>query len=175
MGKDKGALDYRGKPHREFTADLIAPRCDKTFLSCRGDQVDSIDSSYELLADSFLELGPYGAMLSAFRVNPNVAWLVLACDLPLIDEATIEHLIASRDPQRTATAFRNVHDGFPEPLITIWEPRSYPTLLGYLGQGRCCPRKVLINADVQLLDPPVPDALENANAPEDLERLKPQA
>ena len=56
---------------------------------------------------------------------------------------------------------------FPEPLITIWEPKSYPLLLQYLGQGYSCPRKVLINTEVKLVEPPEKKELFNANHPEE--------
>jgi molybdenum cofactor guanylyltransferase len=52
-------------------------------------------------------------------------------------------------------------------LITIWEPRAYPVLLSFLAQGISCPRKVLINSDIELLDVPNIDALMNVNTPEE--------
>jgi molybdenum cofactor guanylyltransferase len=55
---------------------------------------------------------------------------------------------------------------FPEPLITIWEPRAYPLLLQFLSQGYSCPRKVLINSDVELLQVPDVQAIQNVNYPE---------
>ena len=54
---------------------------------------------------------------------------------------------------------------FPEPLITIWEPRSYPTLMQFLTQGYSCPRKVLMNSDIQLVVPEFPEELTNVNHP----------
>ena len=47
---------------------------------------------------------------------------MLACDLPLLDAATLEHLLRARDPRRAATAYRSSHDGLPEPLCAIYEP-----------------------------------------------------
>jgi molybdopterin-guanine dinucleotide biosynthesis protein A len=71
-----------------------------------------------------------------------------------------------------ATAFNSPDNEFPEPLITIWEPKSYSILLSFLAQGYSCPRKVLINSDVNLLQAPNPEALTNVNTPEDLEKVK---
>ena len=170
MGEDKGEIDYHGKPQREFAADLIAESCENTFISCRSDQTDTIGSTYSPLPDTFIDLGPFGALLSAFRSDPNTAWLVVACDLPLLDQTSIQQLIAARDPQKLATAFRNGEDAFPEPLVAVWEPRSYPVLLRYLGEGRCCPRKVLLNEEILLIDPVNRDVLSNANTPEEAAR-----
>jgi len=165
MGQDKGLLNYHGKPQREYVADLLNGVCEKTFISGRAGQF--IESDYSIIQDAFLDLGPYGAILSAFRQFPNVAWLVVACDLPLLDEASLKKLIQNRNPSKIATAFQSATEPFPEPLITIWEPKAYPVLLQFLGQGFSCPRKVLINSDIELLKVENPDTLTNVNEPEE--------
>lgn len=94
----------------------------------------------------------------------------MACDLPLLSPQTLPALAENRNPSKIATAFINNESKFPEPLITIWEPKSYQLLLTFLGMGYSCPRKTLINADVQLLDPPDPQELMNANNPRQYEQ-----
>jgi len=71
-----------------------------------------------------------------------------------------------------ATCFHNPETDFPEPLITIWEPRAYPRLLEFLSLGYSCPRKALINSDVQEIDIPDLQLLSNVNTPEELEKLQ---
>ncbi len=172
MGKDKGKINYHGKPQREYAFDMLSGCCEETFISCRPDQSADPDLfGMPLIFDSFLGLGPFGAIASAFRENPNTAWLVVACDLPLLDKESIEYLIQHRDTSKVATAFNSPDNEFPEPLITIWEPRSYPILLSFLAQGYSCPRKVLINSEVTLVDAPDTRVLTNVNSPEDLEGL----
>ncbi len=170
MGKDKGELDYHGKPQREFMADMLSQFCEKTFISVRGDQ--EVESEYELLEDTFVGLGPFGAIASAMRKNPNTAWLVVACDLPLLDDKTLQFLVENRNPSKVATAIYNPETGFPEPLITIWEPRSYQVLLNFLTQGYSCPRKVLINSEIELLKVEDEKVLLNVNDAEGYEEVK---
>ncbi|MCJ7935762.1 MAG: NTP transferase domain-containing protein [Chryseobacterium sp.] len=167
MGTAKDLLNWHGKEQRYFAADLLAPFCDEVFISCRQDQMESFDSHYNFLTDTFLNMGPFGGILSALRAQRDKAWLVVACDLPLLDKKSLDFLIASRDPEKAATTYESPFDGLPEPLITIWEPKSYPLLLNFLGQGNTCPRKVLINSDTLILKPDNPDALMNVNTPED--------
>ncbi|HWZ35922.1 MAG TPA: NTP transferase domain-containing protein, partial [Mucilaginibacter sp.] len=124
------------------------------------------------LPDTFLDLGPFGAILSAFREKPDSAWLVVACDMPLLNAETFGHLIGNRNTSTIGTAYENGADGFPEPLITIWEPKSYSVLLAFLAQGHSCPRKVLINSDTHLLQPLDAAALTNVNTVEDFEKIK---
>jgi len=172
MGKDKGLLNYHGKPQRDFLFESMSKFCEETFISCRPDQVAEISKTHPALPDSFLDLGPFGAILSAFREQPNKAWLVIACDLPLLEGETLKFLIENRNPSSVATAFYNPATGFPEPLITIWEPKSYLLLLQFLVRTYSCPRKVLINSNIQLLNTPNPAVLKNVNKPEELEEIR---
>lgn len=169
MGRDKGEIRWHGRPQREYLADLLRPLCGEVYLSARAGQ--QIDSAVQVLTDTFADLGPYGAILSAFRSQPDAAWLVVACDLPLLDAETLRFLADNRAVGATATAFRSPHDDMPEPLIAIWEPKSYAQLLSFLAQGYSCPRKVLLNTDTRLLDAPRAAALTNVNTPEELEKL----
>lgn len=172
LGQDKSAINWHDKEQQYYLADLLKDHCEDVFISCRADQQQAINNDYQTLPDTFTGLGPFGAILSAFRQHPDRAWLVAASDLPLIDQATLEFLKQRRHVSSVATAFRSPETGFPEPLITIWEPKAYPVLLWFLAQGYSCPRKVLINSDTFLLQAPDEAVLTNVNTPEDLERVK---
>ena len=172
MGRDKGLIDYHGKPQREYVFEMMNAVCDRTFLSFREGQ--EMESDLPILRDTFKGLGPFGAILSAFREHPNQAWLVVACDLPLLDKKTIDFLIKNRNSSAVATAFYNPETDFPEPLITIWEPRSYPILYQFLARGYSCPRKVLINSEIELVKLANTKVLKNVNKPEELAKIKAQ-
>lgn len=165
MGKDKGELNYFGENQRDYVIKLLKKHQLKTYLSVREEQ--HIESEHTI-TDKFLGLGPFGAICSAFQHNPNRAWLVLATDLPFVNDAIIKLLLKHRNPSKIATAIKGKTKEFPEPLITIWEPKSYPILLNYLAQGYSCPRKVLINNNVEIVE--VDDAyIRNINTPTDFD------
>jgi molybdopterin-guanine dinucleotide biosynthesis protein A len=167
MQTDKGRLHYgaAGREQREVAAALLAEVCQDVFVSCRAEQAAELPAGLVPLPDRFLGLGPLGGILSALQLDPNAAWLVLACDLPFLTAGTLRELVAGRQPSRLATAFQSPGNEFPEPLITIFEPRAYPELLRFLGMGYSCPRKMLINSDINLLPTPAGDALRNVNTP----------
>ncbi len=169
MKKDKGSLDYRGISQREYLYGLLSKQCKKTFISCNDKQASDIAENLPIIPDSFLDLGPMGGILSALQTHPDAAWLTIACDLPYLSERTIEYLVQNRNPSKTATAFLDTAGEFPEPLITIWEPKSYAVLLQFLSQGYSCPRKALINSDIELLKAPDEKEFLNANYPEEYE------
>ena len=66
----------------------------------------------------------------------------------------------------------NPATGWPDPLVTIWEPRAYPVLLQFLTQGYSCPRKVLINSDTAVIEAQNPQILLNANSPEERQEVE---
>ena len=168
MGTDKGLLDYFGKSQRIYSLEMLEKLNLKTYLSVRKEQ--KLDQK-NVIEDKFIGLGPFGAICSAFQYDPNTAWLVLATDLPYADEKLIRRLIQERDPSKVATALKGKNKKFPEPLITIWEPRAYPIMLQFLAQGISCPRKVLINSDVKLVEVE-DDFITNVNTPEEFTARK---
>lgn len=173
MGSDKGEMLWHGKAQRYYLADLLRSLGLNTHISCRDvAQIHDFHPEYQYITDSFLDLGPMGALLSAFRQNPDVAYLVVACDMPLVNLSTFQTLMNNRNSEKLATAFLNPESNFPEPLITIWEPQSYATLLSFLAEGYSCPRKVLINSDIQLILPSYAKALMNVNRVEDIAAAK---
>jgi molybdopterin-guanine dinucleotide biosynthesis protein A len=168
MSTDKAALAYHGRTQLDWAMRLITPFVQRAFVSVRADQQDDpVRAAYEQIVDSREDAGPVAGILAAQERFPQVAWLVVACDLPFLDQATLTHLIAARAQQRHATAYRSSHDGLPEPLCAIWEPGSHEAILAYVEGGKVCPRKFLIRHDALLLDPVVPGALDNINTPEE--------
>ncbi|APG65570.1 molybdenum cofactor guanylyltransferase [Tenacibaculum todarodis] len=182
MGVDKSTLEYYGKPQKEFAKELLESNNIETFYSvqpfdsAQGDKEDAnvissaVEKSQEI-HDTFLNLGPFGGICSAFQKDPNSAWIVLATDLPFVDKNLIRQLLKRRNSSKAATAIKGKDKDFPEPLITIYEPKAYPILLQYLAQGYSCPRKMLINSDVEIVE--VDDAfIRNVNTSEEFEVAK---
>ena len=165
MQRDKAALAYRGSETQlEIAMKLLAPRVARAFVSVRADQgSDPLRSAWPRIVDRGDVEGPIAGISAALAEQPDAAWLVLACDLPFLDAPTLAQLITARDPARDATAFRSSHDGLPEPLCAIYEPRAREAIAAHIAGGRNCPRKFLINANTRLLDQPNPRALDNVN------------
>jgi molybdopterin-guanine dinucleotide biosynthesis protein A len=165
MQRDKAALAYRGSETQlEIAMKLLAPRVARAFVSVRADQgSDPLRSAWPRIVDRGDVEGPIAGISAALAEQPDAAWLVLACDLPFLDAPTLDQLITARDPARDATAFRSSHDGLPEPLCAIYEPRAREAIAAHIAGGRNCPRKFLINANTRLLDQPNPRALDNVN------------
>ena len=164
MGQDKSLLVYHAKPQIEHVYDLLTPFCAKVFISKRLDQEFGLLPFIEDLPQ-FANIGPLGGILSAMTINPNQAWLILACDLPFVTEKTLEYLIKSRNLNQFATAFIGVESQLPEPLCAIWEPMLLSKATALLEQGIRCPRKILIKSDTHLIQQQDKNWLDNVNYP----------
>jgi molybdopterin-guanine dinucleotide biosynthesis protein A len=174
MKRDKATLAYHaGKTQLEWAMGLLQPHVERAFVSVRPGQTDPVRARFEQIVDTREGLGPIAGIIAAQARYPDAAWLVLACDLPFLEAATLDYLLAERDPARPATAFRSghpnnpKHNGLPEPLCAIYEPSSREAILAHIAAGKDCPRKFLINANTKLLDQPNPRALDNVNTPEE--------
>jgi molybdopterin-guanine dinucleotide biosynthesis protein A len=168
MQRDKAVLNYHGRTQIEWAVSLLEPYAQRVFVSCRPDQVnDPVRSRFAQIVDTQENLGPIAGIMAAQAKHPDVAWLVVACDLPFLDHGTLATLIAARQTNRLATAYRSSHDVLPEPLCAIYEPASREPLLAHVAAGKNCPRKFLIKSDVYLIDEPNPHALDNVNTPEE--------
>src|SRR5688572_32165975 len=86
MQRDKAALAYHGATQLEWAMDLLAAHVERAFVSVRPDQVnDPLRARFAQVVDQHENLGPIAGILAAQAQHPDVAWLVLACDLPFLD------------------------------------------------------------------------------------------
>jgi molybdopterin-guanine dinucleotide biosynthesis protein A len=171
MGRDKALLVRDGRSQLDYLADLIGRVAGRVYVSARAEQrAEPERSRHATIIDRYDDLGPVAGILSAMDEHPDVDWLVVACDLPNVDEATLRFLLARQSATQPFTAFRSSRDGLPEPLCALYRAGSGAIIRDFVAGGVVCPRKMLIRSDTCLLDQPDPAALDNVNTPEDLAR-----
>lgn len=174
MGRDKAGIALHGVTLLERAVALLESLGLRVWVSVRLDQTeDSLRSRFRLLPDLGAGLGPSEGLLAAHRLEPDAAWLVLACDLPGLDRESLATLVAARDGGRGAVAWRNPVDGRPEPLCTLWEPATLARLAAQAqstaaGGSAVSPRALLEASDTVLLAHPRPEVLASLNTPEEL-------
>lgn len=171
MGRDKALMERNGETQLAHAVRVLEGSLNEVFVSVREDQAgDAERARFPVIVDQYDDLGPIAGILSALQAAPDVAWLVVACDLPNLDRETIRYLLEHRSPTDPVTAFRSSSDGLPEPLCAIYEPESLQLVQDFVSEGLKCPRKLLIRSNIRLLEQPNPAALDNVNTPEDLAR-----
>jgi molybdenum cofactor guanylyltransferase len=168
MQRDKAALLYRGRTQLERSFELLGRHVSRAYLSVRREQAEEpTRRGRPQIIDSVAGGGPIVGIRSALATHADCAWLVIACDLPFLSDATLKYLLEHRDPMAPATAYRSSHDGLPEPLCAIYEPASHALLEAYAGADGRCPRKFLIKNNARVLEPIDARALDNINTPQE--------
>lgn len=171
MGRDKALLLRDGQSQLAHMVSVLDAVVERVFVSARSDQAgDAERSRFELIVDRYDDMGPIAGILSALQEYPEADWLVVACDLPNIDDSTLRFLVQNISNNQQFTAFRSSHDGLPEPLCAVYKAGSDKLLREFVDDGMVCPRKILIRSETCLLDQPNPSSLDNVNTPDDLEQ-----
>lgn len=169
MGTDKALLLHAGQSQLSCAVSLLERHLPQVFVSARSDQAaDAERSRFPRIVDRYSDIGPVAGILSAMEHNPQVSWMVLACDLPNLDDATIATLIGAHSLDHPVTAYKSSSDGLPEPLCAIYSPSAHAIIADFVTGGLVCPRKMLIRSNTRLLDQANPEALANMNTPADL-------
>jgi molybdopterin-guanine dinucleotide biosynthesis protein A len=171
MGEDKSLIAYFGLEHRIYLAKMIAPFCEKTYISCQENQLSENLDGCNPLIDLVPSKGPMSGLISAFLTHPNAAWLVIPCDLPLFSTKNITQLINERAEQGIATVFTSSNHDYPEPLIGIWEPSAFPLLEQQYKESNYSLLNILNNNHISLVTALDPEGLTNVNTPEEKRAL----
>lgn len=163
MGGDKAEIAYHGKPQAIYLVDLLVRLGTPAFISCQAGDADRWTPipTIEDKADGY---GPMGGLMAAFTRDPDSAFLVIACDYPLLREEDIRWLVAQRDPERQVTAV-SLEVGKGEPLLAIWEPRAFPVLAHAFASGNFKMMDVLEKLDLKRAAPQEPQFFQQANDP----------
>ena len=167
MGCDKLLLARPdGIRQIDWLAGLAKATGCEVLLSRRDDAAPPVD--LPVIADLHPGGGPLAALAAAHAARPDQPVLMLGGDLFLLDAATLNYLLAHRDPSRRATAFANRLDGRPEPHCTIYETSGSSLAAGWLARGDLHARHFLESLEPRVLSLPHPAALDGANTPHEL-------
>ncbi|OLN26563.1 Molybdopterin-guanine dinucleotide biosynthesis protein MobA [Desulfovibrio sp. DV] len=177
MGRDKAWLTFFGQPLFRRVADTLAAVTGEVLVSGRDPLPFGLAVPW--VADETPELGPAGGVLSVLAATGRPC-LVVSCDLPFLDEATLVRLIAAwsaRPPTTLMTTYRIVETGFVESLVAIYDPAGVEVLRRCLlmGQRRLSaifPEALRCHVDYSREDPAAVRAFFNVNSPPDLIRAR---
>lgn len=145
LGQDKTRLHLHGDSAPGMlarTAALLHSVTGEVWISCRGNRPcpvseTGVDGPYYRLNDEVEGMGPFGGVITALRVAQGPV-LVLSCDLPFMERAVLERLLAQRAARRPGTVmttFRQVETGFIESLVAVYEFEALPLFRQALEDG----------------------------------------
>lgn len=168
MGDDKSQILLpNGKTSLQHIVDVAS--CAELPIILSGRDANAFAGyGFPVIADLIEGAGPLGALHSAFAQSAEPI-LLIACDLFLLDQATILHLVEEYKKAGNTTCYANRLDGKVEPLCAIYEPSCAEILAEQLHAQQFCARKFLASLSPQILALPNPVALDNINTPYDRE------
>ncbi|RJO67988.1 MAG: molybdenum cofactor guanylyltransferase [Myxococcales bacterium] len=169
MGRDKlGLLRPDGLTFLEGTVKTLSALLSSPPLLLGEGEVPVSLARYPRVPDALRKRGPLGGIVAALENDRLSAWLVVPCDMPGLDEATLARLIGERDPACWATAFRFPDAPKWEPFPAIFEPAALPALraeLAHSGSVLCA----LEERKVKQAPIPRSPALRDVDTPQELE------
>ncbi|MDX1629355.1 MAG: NTP transferase domain-containing protein, partial [Fulvivirga sp.] len=139
MKQDKSLLCYHQKPQYIHLYEQLKQFLPQVYISVRENDTKQLPA----IVDTYNIESPLNGILSAFEYNSRVAWLVVACDMPFIQDKDMLLLLKQRDHTQVATTYIGT-DGNPHPLFTIYEPAARDSLLQH-AKNSLSPRDFLLN------------------------------
>ena len=164
MGTDKALIKVDGKTILDRTVNLLSSYSNQVFVSLREDQGQELNrSKYEMLFDEPNLKGPMAGIMSATKYDAESPWIIVSCDLPLLDDETIKQLLDMREKDKDASVFSDKEVGI-EPLCAIYEP----ALLQKLQKNpqiieKMSPQMTLKKMNINIIEPKNENALYNLN------------
>jgi len=170
MGVDKASLQLGGVSLLDRAVHILHKVVDEVYVSIGAGQADDpARRKYPVIVDELNNVGPAAGLLAAHLSYPDAAWLVIACDMPLLDDTSLQCLRDGRDGQSPATALTAVADGPAEPLCAIYEPGTLAAFLKHVcAGGNPSPRAWLAGVGTRIIAAPESAALGSANTQAEL-------
>ena len=130
-----------------------------------------VNTSLPVLVDQYVDAGPYGALMTAFDLDAYCAWITVPCDMPDFDRPLLAELINGRNREMLATCFQDPATGMPEPLLALWESKSYPVLQKHYSDHGSL-RRLLSTEAVNILQPLYPHKLMDVDTKEEQDKWR---
>lgn len=168
MGTEKYLLNVNGKPQYQFIESLLSQLGIPTYLSCNKDQVSDLVNYSNLIVDNYDSIGPIGGILSAFEMDDQSPWLVIACDLTNLSQPAIQKLVESQDKNFDVITYQKKGSSYSETTLTIYNPSLKVYLEKAIDAQEYSLQKILNGCKVKAIYADIDDFLKNANSPEDI-------
>jgi molybdopterin-guanine dinucleotide biosynthesis protein A len=168
-GRDKGLVEWRGRPLIAWSYEQVRPLTDDLILSCNRNAERYAAYADRLVGDEEADFpGPLAGIRAALSVARHPYLLVLPCDAPRIDRPLLQALrvAAASIPDAPVMARRN---GFWEPLFCCIPTRLRDAFDQAWQGGERSPQRVMLPLGARALEcPSEAPQLANFNTPEQL-------
>ncbi|WP_028584645.1 molybdenum cofactor guanylyltransferase [Desulfogranum mediterraneum] len=169
MGRAKHLISRQGHTWVERGVQVLSRQVEQVVVSGTGELPDSL-RSLERVEDVAGLGGPIAGILAVMRHRPEVSWLVVACDLPEMDERALQWLLAARGPGVHGVLPDLNGNGMVEPLLAYYDFRARSAVEAIVAGGSL--RINRLKSAPGIITPQPPAELRrswrNVNTPEEL-------
>ena len=165
MGTDKALLAVVGVPLARRVADALTEAGAERVLAVGGDLVGLRAQGLDVVADQHPGEGPLGGILTAMAATDAEVVMVLACDLPAVDPATIRTVVEALGDADVAAPWA---DGRHELLHAAYSRRAAGPLRAAFAAGERAPQRAVSGLTVVSVTGLAPGSLADADTPDDL-------
>jgi molybdopterin-guanine dinucleotide biosynthesis protein A len=167
MGRFKQFVDLGGQTMIEKIVGDFSDEVDEVVLIGDGPIPAGLDG-LDRVADSHACRGPMAGILGALHARPGACWVIVPCDVPLLQPAAIRWLARAR--RDGAVAVLPSIGGFVEPLLALYEADARNLLEEAAINGDHALHRLAADPRVSTAEPP--ESLKrcwfNANTPQEL-------
>jgi molybdopterin-guanine dinucleotide biosynthesis protein A len=171
MGRPKQFVEIGDVTMIEHVVAALSEEVDEVVLLGAG-PVPSDLEGLRRVADAKDCRGPMAGLLGAMRAEPEAAWVLAACDLPLLRPEAVRWLVRRR--RRSVWAILPSLEGVVEPLLALYEAEALALLEETAAAGVHTLRRLVSNPRVATAEPP--ESLRrswfNANTPQEIAALR---
>ena len=175
MGRDKAFVEVGDRALASIAADALRGAGAVEVMAVGGDRDRLAALGLDVRPDDHPGEGPLGAIVTALGLadplsSPDGIVMVLACDMPRIDAATVSAVVAALQARPDADGAVPTLDGRRQILTAAYRTRLRPHLAAAFAAGERAPRRALEGAVIVEVDDLDPERLADVDRPDDLHR-----
>ena len=171
-GKDKSLLILNGLTFVETIRKKLEKYIPEIFVVAKeNEKLEEME--FSVFPDLIVDKGPLGGLYTALSVSEASKVLLVACDMPYLDELLVENFIDSVSDEDVLMPLK---DSKPEPLFAIYDRNCLPTIINNIENGRLEMNSFFSSLNVRYLKEETWRqwderglSFKNVNAPEDFE------
>lgn len=174
MGQPKHLIKHpSGQTWLEEAVEQLKPYVENVVIAGSGEVPDNL--SYIKRVDDYPDVvGPLAGIMGAASIYPEVSWLLIACDMPLISDKALQWLTDKRRVECAAVIPKQQGGkGFVEPLFACYESQCEPLFQEIIASGSLKISDICKFEGVctEIVPTELEQSWTNANTPEDIKKI----
>lgn len=150
MGKEKGLIDFQGKPLISYAIDALKPLVQNIIIGANNQLDEYKKLGYPIVEDEIKNIGPLGGVFSTLRSSHTKYNIILSCDMPFVNTALLEYINKHKKGFDVVVAAHNTDK--IEPLCGVYAKSIIPVIENTVEDGNYKLRDIFKNVRFEALD-----------------------